>query len=40
MGAVSLPLTDDVLLISEDEMDRELAISQEEYDSVGEVEFE
>lgn len=27
-------------LISEDEMDHELAITQEEYDSVGEVEFE
>ena len=27
-------------LITEDEMDRELGITQEEYDSVGEVEFE
>lgn len=27
-------------LISEEEMDRELGITQEEYDSVGEVEFE
>lgn len=31
---------DSSALISEDEMDRELAISQDEYDSVGEVEFE
>ena len=27
-------------LISEEEMDRELGITQEEFDSVGEVEFE
>lgn len=31
---------DPAALISEEEMDRELAITQEEYDSVGEVEFE
>ncbi|MBR1710171.1 MAG: type II toxin-antitoxin system Phd/YefM family antitoxin [Clostridia bacterium] len=31
---------DSSTLISEEEMDRELGITQEEYDSVGEVEFE
>ena len=31
---------DPATLISEEEMDRELGITQEEFDSVGEVEFE
>ena len=31
---------DPATLISEEEMDRELVITQEEFDSVGEVEFE